>query len=369
MQGGVADYTRIIAENLSRRGSRVHVLTSTRSTSAYDDVIVHADAPDWRRRTLKEVKPLCKWIEPDVINIQYQTAAFEMRPAINLLPRMLNIPVVTTFHDLLVPYLFPKAGALRWQVNRILARESTAIITTNPEDSARLREKEHLERVYEIPIGSNIQPTLPLNFDRWLWRNRWELPQDAHVLCYFGFLNQSKGGMDLIRALGLLLEEDPNVHLLFIGGATGASDPTNADYASQIRRLVVENRLNDHVHWTGHISDEEVSAAFACSDICVLPFQDGVSIRRGSLMAALVHDMPIVSTEPLVSTPGIVHGENIWLTAREQPQEIAQAVRHILQDHVLRQKLSDGARELAKQYDWDNITTRILEVYGDALLR
>ena len=45
------------------------------------------------------------------MNIQYQTAAYGMSPFIHFLPDALRpIPVVTTFHDLRFPYLFPKAG-------------------------------------------------------------------------------------------------------------------------------------------------------------------------------------------------------------------------------------------------------------------
>ncbi|MBK9234160.1 MAG: hypothetical protein IPO15_25800 [Anaerolineae bacterium] len=59
-------------------------------------------------------------IQPAVVLIQYQTAAFGLHPAVNLLPGWLRLRLgrrrprlITTFHDLKFPYLFPKAGPLR----------------------------------------------------------------------------------------------------------------------------------------------------------------------------------------------------------------------------------------------------------------
>ena len=62
-----------------------------------------------------------------------------MHPAINFLPRRLrkknpHLRWVTTFHDLLPPYLFPKAGPLRERVTRILANNSDVSIATNERD-------------------------------------------------------------------------------------------------------------------------------------------------------------------------------------------------------------------------------------------
>ena len=39
--------------------------------------------------------------------------------------------VITTFHDFLIPYLFPKAGPVRLAADRLLARTSHAAIFTD----------------------------------------------------------------------------------------------------------------------------------------------------------------------------------------------------------------------------------------------
>jgi glycosyltransferase involved in cell wall biosynthesis len=134
-----------------------------------------------------------------------------MRPTVNLLPLLLRRAwggkSVVTFHDLLVPYLFPKAGPVREWANRLLARAASAVIATNPEDAERLRSW-GVKRVELIPIGSNISNNPPVDYNRDAWRAAVGVGPDTILLAYFGFLNSSKGLDDLLRALASLKGEE-----------------------------------------------------------------------------------------------------------------------------------------------------------------
>jgi glycosyltransferase involved in cell wall biosynthesis len=147
-----------------------------------------------------------------------------MHPAIHLLPRMLrrHAPVVVTFHDLRVPYLFPKAGPLRWRAMLTLARSAAGVIVTNPEDAATLRAA-GLTRVREIPIGSNITPAALAGFDPAAWRAARGIPATTALIGYFGFLNESKGGETLLRALAALRGQGRDV-----GCSSSAGKPAPA---------------------------------------------------------------------------------------------------------------------------------------------
>ena len=74
----------------------------------------------------------------DWIHVQYQTAAYGMNPAINFAPwqwRRQGLRVAWTYHDLLVPYLFPKAGQrLRTWVTERPAHLARRTIVTNEAD-------------------------------------------------------------------------------------------------------------------------------------------------------------------------------------------------------------------------------------------
>jgi len=299
-----------------------------------------------------------------------------MHPAINFLPWRLRLRkdrprVVTTFHDLRVPYLFPKAGRLRWWVVLALARGSDAVIATNIEDLLTLRQALEKNRMlphpllYHIPIGSNIRPEPPEGYDRNAWRARWGVSKREILLSYFGFLNETKGGETLIEALARLVEDGYPVKLIMVGGKVGSSDPANIAYARKIDELIDELGLTERVLWTGYTSPEEVSANLMASDVCVLPYRDGVSLRRGSLHAALIHGLPVISTYPRVTIKEFVNGENILLIPPENPKALAEAVVRLIREPQLRGRLGRGARELAKEFGWEGIARRTLEVYDD----
>ncbi|OGO40723.1 MAG: hypothetical protein A2Z04_00925, partial [Chloroflexi bacterium RBG_16_57_9] len=327
----------------------------------------------WGWRSQSRILNLARRAAADVLNIQYQAAAYALHPAINLLPlhRHLagpRLPVVVTFHDLKVPYLFPKAGRLRNEVVLGLARTADAVIVTNEEDWARLSQILHPSKLHLIPIGSNIDPQPPPDYNRAVWRARLGISPDQTVLTYFGFLNVTKGGEDLIRALNLLIRQGVNARLMMIGGRVGASDPTNLAYLRRVEALIVALGLENRVSWTDHLPAPEVSAHLLASDLAVLPYRDGASYRRGTLMAVLAHGLPVVTTTPTsggwaARLPPLVDGENVRLVPAENPETLAAAIAGLVADPELRQHLSSGAVRLAQAFGWESIARQTLSVY------
>jgi glycosyltransferase involved in cell wall biosynthesis len=303
MQGGVGDFTHELGKALAAQGCRVSVITSKTAGSKRqaDGIAVFPIIERWDWGCWGVILKLVRELGPDVVNIQYQTAAYGMHPAINLLPRRLRRErrrprVVITYHDLREPYLFPKAGPLRRWITREPARQSDAVIVTDHEDEAGAENWKLEGKLRCIPIGSNIAPALPADYDRDVWRAQWGAGPSDLLLAYFGFLNESKGGETLIRALAEVAAHGVPASLLMIGGQVGSSDPTNVAYLRTVEALITELGLDDQVMWTGYTPADEVSANLLAADICVLPYRDGASFRRGSFMAALAHGCAIVST-------------------------------------------------------------------------
>ncbi|GAB4570392.1 MAG: glycosyltransferase family 4 protein [Anaerolineae bacterium] len=369
MQGGVADFTRQLALAFVNADHVVAVLTDRRGTGL-DDAGIEVDPLvfNWNRASLGVVRRWARKRRLDVLNLQYQTAAYNMAPLIHWLPELvLPLPFVTTFHDLRVPYLFPKAGPVRkWWVWK-LARGSAAAIVTNPEDEHELITAGGVQNLARIPIGSNVLPALPDGYSPGAWRAAHGLAPDDFLIAYFGFMNRSKGVDVLLRAVAEL--EDRPVKLVMIGGRTGISDPTNAAFAEEIDALVVRLGLAERVIWTGFLAPEAVSAWLAAADCCALPFLDGMSYRRGSLMAALVHGCAIVSTQPTAPYSEVENGRHMLLVPPGDAAALRDALAQLMQDRQLIARLKDGARDLRRQFDWGAIAAETLRVYGAVLNR
>jgi glycosyltransferase involved in cell wall biosynthesis len=369
-QGGVGDYTRELAATLRQRGVETIVLTggSAASEDASSPVPVERRIGSWGWQLWRDLERALRVLAPDVVHIQYQAAAYGLHPAINLWPRFSpwRRATVVTFHDLKVPYLFPKAGPLRFRAVLELARAAARAIVTNAEDQATLAPL--LQRPPAlIPIGSNIHPQPPPGYDRSAWRAAAGADEGSIVLAYFGFLNESKGGEELIRALALLRQRGHDVRLWFVGGQVGHSDPTNRAYLARVQTLIRELGLEPRVRWTGFTAPEEVSANLLAADLCVLPYRDGVSFRRGSLMAALVHGLPVVSTWPRVALPELIDGENMALVPPGDADALASRIAALIAEPPARSRLARGALALSARFAWGPIAARTEEVYDEVL--
>jgi glycosyltransferase involved in cell wall biosynthesis len=417
--GGIGDYTCRLGQSLVERGQHVLVLTiDDLRFTIYDlhqqdanrkSKIVNPKS-NWGWRIGRDVRTALQQIMPDILHIQYQTGAYGMHPAINFLPwRLHRTPhqpaVVVTAHDLLPPYLFPKAGPLRQWVTRRLLADADAVIVTNQDDYERVRgwgvgvegwgplTTHHplspipypLSPVL-IPIGSNIAVAPPEHFDRAAWRARLGIGADETLLAYFGLISLSKGLDTLLDALARL---PARFRLVVIGGV--ATAPEDRAYADAIRQQIVRLGLDQRVTVTGHCAEADVSAHLLAADIAALPFADGASFRRGSLLAALAHGLAVVTTWPTtddrrpttddrassasVHRPSsIVHrplidGENVMLVPPGDALALVTAIERLARDTGLREQIAAGGRALADQFGWDAIAAQHEQLYERLIRR
>jgi glycosyltransferase involved in cell wall biosynthesis len=364
MPGGVGDFTRELGGALAELGVEVHVITARGAHRAAGPVSVHPIIGRWGWTSLLRVRGLALRLRLDLLNVQYQAAAYGLGAPIHFLPQWVGVKTVVTFHDLRIPYLFPKAGGLREGAVNHLARSAAGVIVTDAADEAELRRRGGVRHLARIPIGSNISPEPPEGYDREAWRAKLGVRADELLLGYFGFLNASKGADTLISALAVLQDRKARVKLVLIGGQAGASDATDAGFAAQIDKMISRYDVADRIIRTGYVERGEVSAHLLACDVVVLPYRDGVSFRRGSLQAALAHGCPIITTEPEHPLPELRDGENIRLGPRESAPGLVLAVSQLLEAPALRSRLGEGARELAQGFRWPSIAARTLEVYG-----
>ena len=384
MRGGVADYTALLADGLVQRGVDVSVLTSIRASGAVQPsgVRVLPTVKDWGTGLWQIVGNHVRREKPDILHIQYQTGAFDMKIGVNLLPwlqrfRAERPRIVVTFHDLKVPYLLPKIGRLRHLATHLIAAGADAVVTTNPEDWARLssggrdcRTAPSYGRrgLHAVPIGSNVPARPAQEYNRTLYRDRIGAAEGDAVIAYFGFLGESKGLDTLVTAFEALVERGLSVRLLMVGASAGDSVSADRRYENRIRQRLDTPALRGRVVWTGFVHAADVSAYLQASDVCVLPFREGCSLRHGTLIAAIANHLPIVTTaNSTVSAethfPELKADENVVLVHPDDPEALSAAVERVILNPLLRARLTVGAARLAESFDWSTIANQTLRIY------
>ncbi|HEX8966906.1 MAG TPA: glycosyltransferase [Chloroflexota bacterium] len=343
--GGVGDYTHHLRSALAALGRQTSVL-SRRQVRRWD-----ARALVWLLRHAPRT---------GIVHIQYQAAAFDLLGDVCLTPSLLRrfrprLRTVTTFHDARVPYLFPRAGPLRAAAVRLLARASDAVIAADERDLRALGGPS--PRHHHVPIGPNVACSPPADFQREAFRSRLGLEGDDLALVYFGLRNASKGLDLVLEVFQRVLSRRPRARLLLLGEQVGASDPSDRQTAARIRGRI--ERFGEHILQTGWLPEPELSTYLLAGDVALLPYADGASGRRGSLLACAEHGLPIVSTQPAAAevAPFI-------LATRPEAAVLSQAVLDAAADPV---PLRASSRALAQRASWSRIARAHVDIY-DRLL-
>ncbi|MBI2911179.1 MAG: glycosyltransferase family 4 protein [Chloroflexi bacterium] len=376
MHGGIGDFTALLADRLADRGLEPAVLTAQRAgASAGGDgrVPVEPSLPHWGWSTWPTVLAAVDRWHPHVVHLQYQAAAFGMHPAIHLLPwwlrrRRPRLALAITFHDLRVPYLLPKAGLLRPLALRLLARTCDAVAATNePDYQALLSWTSGIRRAPVLIPLAHEAPARPLPAEaRRQLRQRLGIADQDLLICCFGLLNRSKGIEHLLQATAQMREEGLRPRLMFLGGTIGASDPTDVAYRQLVLAKVGHLSLDPLVVWTGYLPREDVGLHLEAADVAALPYTDGASIRRTSLIATLVHGLPLVTTVPREegAAAPLRHEENCLLVASGDHVALAAALRRLALDPELRARLAAGARRASVAFDWSATLQASLALYA-----
>jgi glycosyltransferase involved in cell wall biosynthesis len=394
-QGGVADYSRCLAQALALRRVLVDVVTVRRRRPAVGSapgpvdnagsppplrgwLSVHRAVRGWGWSCLPALRGAVSVLRPDVVHLQYQAAAYDLGVPVHLAPWWLrgrDRSIVVTYHDLRPPYLFPKAGRLRpfalWSMGRLADR----VVATNAADYQAAAHKLGAGCVGLIPIGSNVPDQPPPEFDRDRFRQTAGIGAKTALVAYFGMLSRSKGAAVLLAALGMLRAAGRDVCLVMVGSAVGASDPTNRRdlraFEAELERL----ELQGAVRWTGTLPEAGVSAWLHAADVVALPYADGASYRRGSLLAALTHGRPVITTVPSAdehgaesvvpeAPPALADGLSASLVPANDPHALAGAIAAVLDHPDLARRLGQGARQLSRAFDWAAIAERHLALYA-----
>jgi len=146
------------------------------------------------------------------------------------------------------------------------------------------------------------------------------LSRENRILCV-GRFHRSKGQSALLRALALLKPHFPTLGAEFIG---------DGPLRGECERLAAELRLTRSCHFAGSLPHDRVLNAMARSDVTVVPSR---SEAFGLVaMESLAMGTPVIASS-VGGLPEIL-GDNLgsWLVPPDDPEAIADRLRHLLTD-------------------------------------
>jgi glycosyltransferase involved in cell wall biosynthesis len=373
---GVGDQTFQLALALRRAGVQVTVLTSDRGSSngpsqAPAGIVVKRAVASWTLRRLPTLVRTLRAGGYDLVHMQYTSNLYGRRTlAVNLLPYLLARPLFVTVNEFYSPMsrgLRNVVGGLYDRVkDTLLIWGSTAVIVTIPSRASRLSGLFPWlgRRIHTIASSANLLPDGGLPDERARTRSLLGIGPDELVIGSFGLLHTDRRYELLFRVVRRLLDQGHRLRLLLIG-SYGHDDP----YYRYLVQCVTNLRLGPHVTWTGFGSPPEISRWLLASDLYAMTDLRGASGRKSSLMSALAHGLPVVSTQGPDTERVFVESDGIVLIdPHDEEDSLVRHIDRLLKDGEERGRLAGRARQLYQSgFGWDRTAQRHIEVYRQHL--
>lgn len=394
-QSGEASHAYHLAKHMAKRGAEVHVLTTRVSgTPSVDSFTVHPVMKGWTWLDLSRFKRFVKRLRPEAALLLFWGGMYGHHPMITLAPTIARRSVpglrfVTQFeypgNDVFLSRMWTLA--IRKAITRFLVRspadhdyyygtllhDSHNVIVLSDAHRADLFGKRPLlgKKCTLLPAP----PLLTITNDspdvaKIKGRNFLNLQPETFLLVFYGYLYPSKGIETLFQSMASLRPRYPNLKLAIVGDFlehtfSKSENVGSQNYKQRIQGLATELGILDMLIWTGpcQTASEKASLYFYAADACVFPFYDGVHLNNSSVSAAIVHHAPVITTYGENTEPVFVDRSNVLLCEPKNVNSLTDAIRDIIEDGKLRERLSTGAAAMANEwFSWDGTIDRTLDI-------
>jgi glycosyltransferase involved in cell wall biosynthesis len=315
---GVKDYAYRLAEALQEHGIEAEV---------------HAPA-DWKLSTFLKLRRKLIAERFDILHIQYPSIGFRY----SLFPHIAGLTGIApstcvTLHE------YSRLSGVQRNSTHLFALSTQLMLFTTEEERSLFngRKGGGPASRWVVPIGSNVPETPPSELLR------------SNVI-YFGQIRPDKGievFLDLAR-----FTTNYGSELLFT--VIGSCLPRHREYLSSLQAGAPEN-----VEWILGAPLTEVSLRMSSALAAYLPFPDGASYRRGSLIGALVNSLPVISTWSAATPESLAR---VILRA-DSPEDAFEHLQTLKNSPARRLEVAAASRALGRQFSWSSIAESHRRLY------
>jgi len=323
---GVADYTVRLGRALSGLGLEVELV----------------DSPRWGLEALPGLWSIVKAKQPQIVHIQYPSAGYGAGLALHGLGVVARLAskTVVTLHE------FSQSRLVRRLAVLPLAVFADRVVCTNKYEGQNLKRwLPILKTPAVIPIGSNI-PFLQSDSRR--------IGQVVH----FGLIRPNRGLEDFIELARLSSQSSRQFQFVVLGSPQAGQELYFDQQKAQANQL-------SNLIWQTGLSDLEAAQVLSESEFAYLPFTDGASERRGSLLAALGNGAVVLTTHGS-QTPKNLEGRVCFV---QNPQEALAQLVHLTHNPQQKEVFRQAGRVWVQAFDWGHIARTHLELYQQVQTR
>lgn len=371
--GGVSDYSHLIANGLATAGERVHVWCRSFEGARPQEtgLTVHQELGNVTPADLMKVgRMLDGFSSPRRLLVQWVPHGYGYK-SMNLFfclwllkrARQKRDEIEIMVHE---PFLSfgegskkqDAAAAVHRLMTTILLKAASRVWVSIPGWETCLRPFAFggVKSFVWLPVPSNI-PVVDDTEGIAKVRTRYA-PNGEFLVGHFGAYDIYMLKL-MLELLPSLLEKHGNVAVLLLG---------KGSEALRFELIAKHPDLGRRVYASGALTAKDVSRHISACDLMLQPYQDGVSSRRGSLMAALAHGCPVVTTNGAATESLWAESGAVCLTEVGSVSSMVEATGRLLSDAFERRRLSVAARALYEErFDARRTILALLERDGVSL--
>jgi glycosyltransferase involved in cell wall biosynthesis len=172
--------------------------------------------------------------------------------------------------------------------------------------------------------------------------------------------DRNKGARYLMEALHLLQDDRHSYELALVDH--------KKERLKLVPRLVREYGLSSRVHFTGRLSTEQLVRLYNQATLVVSPsLYEGFGLPAAEAMAC---GTPVIATTGGAFPEVIDHDETGWLVPPGDSAALAGAIRLLMEDAGLRERLSSaGQQSILERFSWRKAAEETLAVYEELVVR
>lgn len=208
-----------------------------------------------------------------------------------------------------------------------------------------------------FPLGYDTYP----RFDKQELRQVMNIEDSSPVIVTHGLITESKGLLETAEAVKILTTDFPKISWL-AANALNANNPVSAKVANQLKKQIAKLGQEHHITLiTDFLSSAAVAAIIQAADIGVLPYQE---VGEGASAAArkfISCGIPtIVTNIPVMQE----FTTEVYKIADNSPAVIAEGIRQLWGNEMLRTDLSQNSAATAERLNWPHVAAHLIQIYN-----
>jgi glycosyltransferase involved in cell wall biosynthesis len=223
-------------------------------------------------------------------------------------------------------------------VHRVALALPAATIICSSAFVARAHETARPRRRIVVALPGIPEPQRPAELEIQAERARLGIPPSSAVVGAVGRLVPVKRLDRVLRVVAALREEGLDVHALLVGGDVHGFA---SEYEPYLRHLAADLRLDGAVTFTGHVGDVAPYVSMMDAFVTAAP-DEGFGV---AVVEAIALGVPVVAVDLGGPTEIVEHNQSGLIVPDGSSDDLVAAVRRVLAEPELRDRLSRGGRE------------------------